>query len=177
MVPWAVTPLSDSVPCCRWPCSSATWWSNEPERRQEPGGAAGVVAVGDAEKLPSASFQGARCLFLFQMEAPPGSQTPCFGSRDSGSGGDGGTWSFSWFLLKQEKGLPCLSFGVFVHGLDAILNKGSVCTIYMCMYSVQKNRYLYLYYIRRIYVDIDIYVYICIKSSDEVKGRVVLFGG
>lgn len=45
-------------------------------------GAAGVVAVGDAEKLSSASFQ---------MEAPPGSQTPCVGSRDSGSGADGGT--------------------------------------------------------------------------------------
>lgn len=51
---------------------------------------------------------------------------------------------------------------------------------YTCVCTVcKKNRYLYLYYIRRIYVDIDIYiyVYICIKSSDEVKGRVVLFGG
>lgn len=106
------------------------------------------MAVDDAEEIS----------LSLQMEAPPGSQTPCFGSRDSGSGGDGGTGSFGWFLLKQEKGLPCLSFGVFVHGLDAIFNKGSVCTIYMCMYSVQKkSRYLYLYNIRK-------YKYICIYA-------------
>ena len=104
------------------------------------------MAVDDAEEIS----------LSLQMEAPPGSQTPCFGSRDSGSGGDGGTGSFGWFLLKQEKGLPCLSFGVFVHGLDAIFNKGSVCTIYMCMYSVQKKADTCICII---YVNINIYVY------------------